>query len=185
MKSVWGTVQDINGDKVLVQLENDAGVLLLKNFSDLSHPPGAGDLVAVNQNDDGHFTGTVSCGFARGMSEDPELAKIFKVCEMKFFTFIMEYKGGTYLSQVQSRHLYEVLEKWATSLDIDAVEGMIALSREAILEDIKHEDEQPIAIVGLINTWSCCVQTTTADLPTEDDIALLHIVQTEKAKHIP
>jgi hypothetical protein len=90
--------------------------------------------------------------------------------EMAMFTILMEYKGGTYLSQVESGDVREAVEKWATSFNYEAVEGMTASSKEVVLEDIMHED--PASVSGLTNTWACCIQI-------ENDVALLHIIRTE------
>lgn len=55
---------------------------------------------------------------------------------MPLYTFIMEYVGQTYISQVKAPSPKSACVKWAQSLDVSRVKGLGGKSRQfLILED--------------------------------------------------
>ena len=87
---------------------------------------------------------------------------------MKKFTFISEYKGGTYIDQYESLNIYDALIFWQKKLDntIYAEHDIELLSKEIQLEDYK-----PTPINGIENVW-CCV------FLSGDSFLLLNIIET-------
>lgn len=89
---------------------------------------------------------------------------------MAFYTFIMEYAGGTYISPVKAQSAKAACVKWARSLDVSQVQGLGLKGKESLIEQVR--DEFPVALAGLSNAWC-----TGALLRGE--FALINLVQTE------
>lgn len=87
---------------------------------------------------------------------------------MRKFTFISEYKGGTYISQYTSEDLCSALNKWSINLD------PLVYSKDDILQllrEIKNEDYMPVAIDVVENVWCC-------SFLSDESFLLLNIVET-------
>ena len=93
---------------------------------------------------------------------------------MPFYTFIMEYAGGTYISQVNAPSPKSACVKWAQSLDVSQVSGMGIRSKESLIEQMK--EEAPVPLNGLVNTWCRSVLI-------RGELGLINLVQTERAKN--
>lgn len=70
---------------------------------------------------------------------------------MATYTFIMNFKGGTYISQIKAKDEFEAVLKWGKELDSSQVEGFEEKHREALLERLK--DESPVLLTGLTHAW--------------------------------
>ncbi|MDR2037858.1 MAG: hypothetical protein LBQ60_08040 [Bacteroidales bacterium] len=69
---------------------------------------------------------------------------------MEKYTFITEYRGGTYISQYKASSLIEVLRLWANNLD----KKIFTLNKkEKILFEIENPDFFPMPISGIDNVW--------------------------------
>lgn len=77
---------------------------------------------------------------------------------MKKFTFIVEYLGGTYISQVIAQDHLEAQEKWIDQMDNDNVLGPISDFKTQVLESLYIP---PTPLEGLTNTW--CSTATVGD----------------------
>jgi hypothetical protein len=84
------------------------------------------------------------------------------------FTILVDYRGGTYIAQVQDDHARAALVQWSKRVK-DSDLKVWRLSRYAVDRIAK---ETLISIEGLTNVW--CVSTTTAG----DHLLLLDIVAT-------
>ncbi len=95
---------------------------------------------------------------------------------MGFYTFIMEYDGGTYISQDRSglETIKEVLISWAKDLDISVIEGVDENGRKDLLEDISDESNNPGLLRGLENIWC-----TSAIINKK--FAIINIIKTSEA----
>ncbi len=69
---------------------------------------------------------------------------------MKKFTFLVEFRGGTYISQYKAINLTEALFLWANNVDVPVFTNKI---QERIKEKIKEEDFFPIAVKTVDNVW--------------------------------
>lgn len=71
---------------------------------------------------------------------------------MKKYTFISEYRKGTYVSQYEGVDLYACLKVWVNNLDLS-----IYLSNDVTLikEEIEIEDYNPTPIKTIDNVWCC------------------------------
>jgi len=69
----------------------------------------------------------------------------------KLYTFIMEFNGGTFISQVTAPDHTSAIESWATSLNPDEIKGFLASMKSEILRDMC--EESPTLLNGLTNVW--------------------------------
>jgi hypothetical protein len=70
---------------------------------------------------------------------------------LALFTFLMEFKGGTYLSQVRAPSPAAALKKWVRGLEVKEIEGMTAAIKRQFVKCLP--EESPVAITGLKSTW--------------------------------
>jgi hypothetical protein len=70
---------------------------------------------------------------------------------MSLYTFIMDYKGGTYISQIEEVSLKTACNKWAKQLNTNEIYGLGEKSK-ALLKMLSLEEEI-VAINGLNNVW--------------------------------
>ena len=88
---------------------------------------------------------------------------------MPLFTIVMEFKGGTYVSQIRAPSPEAALENWARGLEVKNIEGMTAGIKRQFVEWLP--EARPTAVDGLKSTWS-------SGLVARADSALVHIVRT-------
>ena len=69
---------------------------------------------------------------------------------MKKFTFIAEYKKGTYISQYESSNLMEALVIWADNLDIQFFTEKV---KTKIQEKVRDNFYSPVSIEKVDNVW--------------------------------
>jgi hypothetical protein len=92
---------------------------------------------------------------------------------MPLYTFIMDYDGGTYVSQVKAPSPKSACLKWARGLDGEQIKGLGGKSHESLIAEIK--DESPTPIHGVLNAWC-------ATALIRGTLALINIVQTENGR---
>jgi hypothetical protein len=88
---------------------------------------------------------------------------------MNKYTFIFEFKGGTYVSQILSDNLNFAINKWASNDDYFRKINFFDKEIKILKKEI-HNDE-PILLRGLSNVWSMYLQI-------DDFGCLINIVQT-------
>ena len=70
---------------------------------------------------------------------------------MKKFTVIVEYKGGTYISQYMASSVLVALKIWAENLDLQYFPEK---EKRKILEELGNDpDDLPAPIDGVDNVW--------------------------------
>jgi hypothetical protein len=82
----------------------------------------------------------------------------------ELFTFILDYKGGTYISQVRST-LGDACEEWIRGL----AEPELNNHKPELITEVQSQTPTPID--GLLNIW--CVSAL-----LQGELALVHIVKT-------
>ncbi len=85
-----------------------------------------------------------------------------------YFTFLMEFKGGTYVSQI-SAPFESVCHKWACTFDASGIPGFGESQRELLVKEFKSEI--PTAVKGVFGVW--CVSAM-----IDDGLAIVHFVKT-------
>jgi hypothetical protein len=88
----------------------------------------------------------------------------------KTYTFLLEFKGGTYISQIEAGSPKTALTKWSESLNIVEIEGIEGKMKEQIKDDAKVQE--PSLLQGMNNVWC-------ATFLLADNLALVNFVQTE------
>lgn len=69
---------------------------------------------------------------------------------MNKFTFLADYKGGTYISQYSADNLKEALFLWGSNL---ALEYFKEKEKRKVLEQIEVGEFPPSPIDGIDNVW--------------------------------
>lgn len=87
---------------------------------------------------------------------------------MKKYTFISEYKGGTYISQYKATDLNSSLELWLQDLDSSIYSESDIIQ---IIEEIKNNEYKPAKIKKVDNVWCCA-------LLSGESFLLLNIIKT-------
>lgn len=82
----------------------------------------------------------------------------------------MDYKGGTYISQVDSTSIEVACIDWAKKLKVGEIENFGESSKDKLIEQMKIEP--PVALKDSINLWCHWVTLYQGS-------ALINIIQTE------
>lgn len=85
------------------------------------------------------------------------------------FSFIMEFDGGTYISQIDEISPEVAMKSWAKSLDVANINGMNQNMKEEIIAGL--DDEEPVGLEGLTKIWCFTI------IP-EGHFGLIHFVET-------
>jgi len=93
---------------------------------------------------------------------------------MNLYTFIMDYKGGTYISQVEAVDEQEAMICWIENLDTTQVKGFSKSDKRKIIALGFSDDDRATPITGMQNTWYFNVRT-------KKGFAGINIVKTIKA----
>ncbi|HEX8926932.1 MAG TPA: hypothetical protein VF786_14125 [Terriglobales bacterium] len=87
---------------------------------------------------------------------------------MALFTLILEYDGGTYISQRRSRSAADALANYVTALRSD-LEILNSRSRTTLAN--AFSGETPAKLEGIRNAWCCSVSVG-------NKFALLNLIRT-------
>ena len=74
------------------------------------------------------------------------------------YTFIMDYLGGTYISQHSANCKEDAMKLWIANLAVDEIKGFTHDDKSEI-ERIGFEDDDPCPLKGLTNVWHFIVNT--------------------------
>jgi len=88
---------------------------------------------------------------------------------LALFTFLMEFEGGTYLSQIRATSAEAALEKWVHGLDVKKIEGMTAAIKRQFVEWLP--EARPVAVDGLKSAWC-------SGFVSRSRSALVHFIRT-------
>lgn len=69
---------------------------------------------------------------------------------MRKFTFIAEFKKGTYISQYEASNLIEALLIWADNLDVQFFTNKV---KAKIQEKVRDDFYSPVSIEKVDNVW--------------------------------
>lgn len=70
---------------------------------------------------------------------------------MTKFTFIVEYRRGTYIQQITADSLQSAFQNWATAIDSFNIPEISHVEKELLVEDTKYEE--PTKIDRVENVW--------------------------------
>ncbi len=72
---------------------------------------------------------------------------------MEKYTFVFEYKRGTYIKQIESGNLKEALKKWSKLINISEIAGFDSEKLEQLQKEIQNEAESPRLLDGMDDVW--------------------------------
>jgi hypothetical protein len=81
----------------------------------------------------------------------------------------MEFRGGTYVSQVKADSLINAIIEWANSLEVDEIQYLGPTGKAEIIGMMK--EAEPALLKGLTNVWFEC-------FPIKQGVARMNIVKT-------
>lgn len=76
---------------------------------------------------------------------------------MRLYTFILELRGGTYVSQVPSESLSEAILLWPTTLKPGEIKYFGEKAQSELM--VKLREIIPTSIKGMKNVWFLCLST--------------------------
>ena len=88
---------------------------------------------------------------------------------MPLYTFIMEYGGGTYVSQLRAASPQAAVGRWARELPTDEIPDFGPASKARLVREVEAEALAPVE--NLSNVW--CVAAL-----IRGNLALINFVQT-------
>jgi len=88
----------------------------------------------------------------------------------QLYTFFLEYKGGTYVSQVKASSPVKALTAWAEALDYTKVDGLSRSAKGKLTEEI---NQPPTPLEGVKNAWCCSALL-------RGHLALIHFTETKE-----
>lgn len=74
---------------------------------------------------------------------------------MPLYTFIMEYRGGTYIRQLRAATPRAAARAWAKRLDHGVVYGFGKAGKEQLVRAMHDGIYDPVPITGVKHTWCC------------------------------
>ena len=89
---------------------------------------------------------------------------------MATFTIILDFKGGTYISQVKARNPQQACLKWAAQIKPVEIADLGAIGKTQLQESLV--EDTPVLLSGLTNVWCCSART-------RNSLALINIVKTQ------
>lgn len=67
------------------------------------------------------------------------------------FTFILQFRGGTYISQIEAPNAMMAKDQWARNLDEHSIEGMGSRIKASMIKSVAEDVPTPIA--GMNDVW--------------------------------
>jgi hypothetical protein len=90
---------------------------------------------------------------------------------MPFYTLVLDYAGGTYVSQISAPSEKSACVKWARQLDVSAIPGLGHKAKESLVQQMKADS--PVAFTGTVNAW--CTSAS-----VRGKLALINLVRTAR-----
>jgi hypothetical protein len=85
----------------------------------------------------------------------------------------MEFKGGTYISQIEEKSLNHACRKWVMTLNQKEIKGLGPKGHSALIQEMKDKDKAPAPLNGARNVW--CTSALASGR-----LALINIVMTSE-----
>ena len=96
----------------------------------------------------------------------------------QLYTFFLDFRGGSYISQVEADGVVMAAHCWALSLDVKAITGMGPAAKTALIRAMVDPSLTPAGVVGMTNVWCHSVVV-------RGHLCLVNIVKTSKAQATP
>ncbi len=87
------------------------------------------------------------------------------------YTIVMDYRGGTYVSQTEADDVAGAVRAWALALNPKEVADLGHAGKAELIEQLLEGGQSPVSLEGVVNVWctSCSVS---------DELCLINIVST-------
>lgn len=72
---------------------------------------------------------------------------------MTLYTFITDYAGGTYISQVVASDPKSAIIAWAQNLEVESIPGLGVKSKQSLLQEIQQEETIVVSLDDVVNVW--------------------------------
>ena len=94
---------------------------------------------------------------------------------MALYTFFLDYRGGTYISQVTAPDHLSAPRVWAEAFQLDQNDELAQSFEPSFRRKLSEslESDEPTSVLGLTNTWCLTVVHL-------DELAIIHFTRTEK-----
>lgn len=89
--------------------------------------------------------------------------------KLLLYTFVFEFRGGTYLSQWEAANPIDAKRRWAMQLQTSGIAGMEKFEGQEFVEEVETENLTPIT--GLTDVW--CFTVLFAD-----QFGIVHVIKT-------
>lgn len=90
---------------------------------------------------------------------------------MNIYTFILDFRGGTYLHQAKAENKDEALELWANQLPTSQILHIGQASKQKLIESLPDIKKELVSIESLRNVWFF-------DFLFKTGYAVIHIIKT-------
>jgi hypothetical protein len=91
--------------------------------------------------------------FIRHVEAGRLVGLIYTPKAMALWTFIADYRGGTYISQCQAPNCLAALTKWAKAFPEVRGSFIGSKTRAKLIVACRDKSERPIAIASVRNVW--------------------------------
>lgn len=75
---------------------------------------------------------------------------------MNIYTFITEFRGGTYISQVKEINVTAAMVLWSNSLDLTQIKFLGEKGKLELQKELNNES--PTKVEEVENVWSFCLR---------------------------
>ena len=65
----------------------------------------------------------------------------------------MEFRGGTYISQVEDSSLDVAMYKWAENLPVNEIQYIGKKSKNELIKRMLGKEDYPVLLEGMDNVW--------------------------------
>jgi hypothetical protein len=97
-----------------------------------------------------------------------------EIKNMQLYTFLFEYKKGTYIYQERGQGIEEAIKLWAENLPIEKISGTDISFKEALLCEVEDilQNNGITPVNSVMNVWCCSF------LFNDDAVGILTVVST-------
>ena len=93
----------------------------------------------------------------------------------KLFTFVMDYRGGTYVAQARAADHLAAIRRWSRELDSGSIQGMGLSGKRQLLKAVSFRDLPPQPLEELVNAWCLSVRI-------RGQLAVINFIQTGSSR---
>lgn len=86
------------------------------------------------------------------------------------YTFVLDFAGGTYVSQVRASNAHDASIEWVRAVGLNHL-NISDEDIKSVLAEIMELDEEPVKLAELTNVW--CISFL-----LKDKLALVNIIKT-------